>query len=360
MLIPCEDALISRFLNEYGEWADLELRFIAENVSDHSIVIDIGSFIGTFGVGLSHLRSLKSIYFFEANSEIIPALIENVNLNCKCNYYIYNKAVSPKDCALTTAWVELGNLGSFSFQPIDGAISIDTGIDNISIRHIIENNNPDLIKMDVEGMEYSILKEVEDSLSQYSGSFWLECRDGVQIFDALDLLIRSKYKVFYFAFPSHNPDNFKGKGKPIFPMAYEAGLFAARCAARMPNSLMKLGCLGKVINHREDLREALYRTPRWIPERWHDMLHPETISVALHELNASSSREGTLREAMGELETEKEQVSKLHAEASQRLADAESREGTFRETIGELETEKEQLSKLRAEASQRLADAETS
>src|SRR5258706_11539894 len=81
--VPSTNDLISGFLLEYGEWADLELRFIADNIADNSSILDIGAFLGTFGIGLSQIKKLESVSFFEANDKIIPALTANVSMNCK-------------------------------------------------------------------------------------------------------------------------------------------------------------------------------------------------------------------------------------------------------------------------------------
>ena len=69
-------------------------------------------------------------------------------------------------------------------------------------------------------------------------------------------------------------------------------------------------------------------------------------------------REGALREAIGELEAEKEQLSKLHAEAVLRLAGAESRKMILREVVGRLGTRRAQISNLQAETTLLLADTE--
>lgn len=72
--------LIGRFLDYYGEWAFNEVRFCASLLEDGARVLDIGAFIGTFGLGVALLRRLNSLCVVEGNSELIPFLDANISL----------------------------------------------------------------------------------------------------------------------------------------------------------------------------------------------------------------------------------------------------------------------------------------
>ena len=291
MLIPSNEDLISTALSQYGEWSELELRFIAENSIENWNVLDIGAFVGTFGIRLSQLKRLNKIHFIEANSALIPALTANVELNCKSNAVVLNKLVATHAFHGQVGYHEPGNLGSLSFrkqlQANSCCVPLTAG--TTTLADAIYNNSIDFIKMDVEGMECEILKTFNDHLMGSDITFWLECNEGSPIMGALDLLLQNNYKIFYFAYPNHNPENFNRVRKPQFPMAYEAGLLASRRYPSMPDSLLEAGCIGNVITSRQQLREALFRTPRWIPERWHHLAPPEIIAVALHELHDASA-----------------------------------------------------------------------
>ena len=313
MLIPSSDDLIPSVLLQYGEWSELELQFIAENVVDGWNVLDIGAFIGTFGIRLSQLRRINKIYFIEANSALIPALTANVELNCNSNAVVLNKLIAANTSHGQIGYHEPGNLGSLSFksQPQENSCCVQLAAGTMTLADATYNNSIDFIKMDVEGMEYEILKRFSPHLTDSNITFWLECNEGAQIMDALDLLLQNNYKMFYFAYPSHNPDNFSKNTRPKFPMAYEAGLFASRRSPSMPDSLREAGCIGTVITSRQQLGEALFRTPRWIPERWHHLAPPEIIAVALHELLDASAVAAKLKAVTMEKEALNEQL--VHA-----------------------------------------------
>jgi FkbM family methyltransferase len=296
MLIPGGNDLISRFLLEYGEWAHLEVLFLADNIDENARILDMGAYLGTFGAGLSQVKSVESVAFFEANTNVVPALKYNVSANCKAKATICNAVVAPENFDRQFGYLERGNLGSLSFaaNPRINSVAVALPARKITLRKALEvNPDVDLVKLDIEGMEYPILEEAKDIIKNLNTSFWIECNDNAEAFNSAELLLQSSYQLYYFAFPSYNPENYNKSKKVIFPMAYEAGLLASRRRATMSEHLSKLGSIGKSVANTEELAEALRLTPRWIPERWQHLLPPEIIAVALRELQESSDQAST-------------------------------------------------------------------
>jgi FkbM family methyltransferase len=362
ILIPGGDDLISRFLAEYGEWAHLEVVFLAENIHDNADILDIGAFLGTFGSGLSQVKRVKSVTFFEANPNIIPALKYNVAANCKANVSICNAIIAPADFDRQFGYQERGNLGSLSFatNPRSNTIAVATTARKITLRKALETNpDADLIKLDIEGMEYAVLREVTDILERSRTSFWIECNDNDQVFDVAELLLKSCYQLYYFAFPSYNPENYNRSKKVIFPMAYEAGLLASRRGATMSEHLSKLGCIGRIVANTEELREALHQTPRWIPERWHHLSPPEIVAVALRELQESSGQASAFRKAHDEALAHLERSSREAAEALHTSSLEKARlEAKLWHKVAELRAAAKRIEAVESAARQKVAAAE--
>jgi hypothetical protein len=88
-------------------------------------------------------------------------------------------------------------------------------------------------------------------------------------------------ELYYFAFPSHNPDNFRQATQEIYPAAYEAGLLAApRSTPVLDSMLQGHGCMLVPIFSSEDLRRAMWRTPRWSMAEWQGEALPQVIALA--------------------------------------------------------------------------------
>jgi FkbM family methyltransferase len=266
--------LIGRFLASYGEWAYDEVRFVADALPRRAVrVLDIGSFVGTFGIGLASEAEVSSVTFVEANPTVAPMLRKNVESLLNIPASVIEAAVVPDGRELIGRYEE-NNLGSLSFAAgIDEKRALLTSktrfvrLDDLFQEH----GRFDLVKMDVEGLEYSILKANPTLLLPDGPAFWLECNEEMGVLDLADLLISAGLKVHYFAFPAFVPNNFRGETEQIFPWAYESGLWASRGDAPVLSPLLvEHNCILTAITDREDLRRALWQTPRWGKAEWKD------------------------------------------------------------------------------------------
>lgn len=128
----------------------------------------------------------------------------------------------------------------------------------------------DLIKIDAEGMEYAILQDDREFVAAGTSLIWVECNEEISSLDCADLLLELGLKLHYFAFPAHNFKNYHSQTEPLLPWAYEAGLLASRhqTIPELDELLARDLCFLKKITNREDLRRALWETPRWTPPEW--------------------------------------------------------------------------------------------
>jgi hypothetical protein len=91
--------------------------------------------------------------------------------------------------------------------------------------------------------------------------------------------------VFYFAFPAHNTENYRGNAEALLPSAYEAGLLAApRVRPHLNATLAARGCILQQIAKVDDLKYALWRTPRWGMAEWSDATPATVIALTVHAL----------------------------------------------------------------------------
>jgi FkbM family methyltransferase len=295
LLVPdLESDVIGSFLARYGEWADLETRFICGVIEDGAAVADIGAFLGTFGIGLSQYRKLHKVCFIEANPEIVPLLRENVERRCPAAHSVIEALIAPVGVH-TVGRHPPANLGATSFvtglaDPED--VPIVMPAQRMTLGDLVRQHGPfDLIKLDVEGMELRILEEDRSLLTDGQSTIWAECNESTASLELCDFLLSCGCKVFYFAFPNFYPENFKSYRDPILPYAYEAGLFAGKNDMSLDPILAEKGCFLERISDREGLRQALWRTPRGVPfELWCDRPEQSVAVAARALLGARYSR----------------------------------------------------------------------
>jgi len=275
--------VIGRFLAQYGEWAWDEACFVASILPKGARVLDVGAYVGTFGLGVGLRQSLGSLCCVEANPEIVPLLRANIERLARQPSDVIAAMVSGDVWEARTGHFDPSNLGSLSFAEGANGDELATSPEQVlTLKQIREAHGPfDLIKLDVEGMEADIIRSDADFLSSGESMLWLECNEAEASLGLAELLLEWGLNLYYFAFPSYNPNNLRNDPDPIYPFAYEAGLLAGRTLAPILDaSLAEHQCILKRITSIDDLREALWRTPRWGMREWEGASANEVAALA--------------------------------------------------------------------------------
>jgi FkbM family methyltransferase len=275
--------IIGRFLQHYGEWAWDEAVFVGSVVNAGARILDVGAYLGTFGLGLSAQTALGYVCFVEANPTLISALRKNVTRNLPISHVVVNALAIGNQNPTVFAHTEAGNLGSTSFlSDASGELSVEAPRCLMTLSQLYEQYGPfDLIKLDIEGAELDVLRHALEFLCAERLTLWVECNEAPLSLEIAELFLSRELDVFYFAFPSHNPDNFNAVDNAIFPFAYEAGLLVSpRKTPLLSEQLAKHGCVLCPVLAVEDLRAALWVTPRWGMSEWHGKTLGQVAALA--------------------------------------------------------------------------------
>ena len=174
--IANEVDLISKSLICYGEWAQNELDILKIFINAGDVILDIGAFIGTHTIAFSKFVGKSGkVYSFEANTQIFNILKENKDLNSLDNVYVLNRVVSDECGKANIAMINIAtndNLGAIEFQENNSTDSfeiIKTSIDSLELPKI------SFIKIDVEGMEPTVLKGAYNKIKSDHPIIFLEC-----------------------------------------------------------------------------------------------------------------------------------------------------------------------------------------
>jgi FkbM family methyltransferase len=283
--------LISRFLARYGEWGQDELRFVAHNLPDNAACADCGAFLGTFGIGLAQLRPLSRICFVDANSAILPLLRANVQANLTIPAHVVGAVVGPAG-EYQQGWVVAENAGALSLAPdsTEQRQVAEVAPQSMLLSELDAIHGPfNFIKLDVEGMEATILEADRAYLQRTQATLWLECNESPHSLALVDLLRGAGYSVFYCALPAISLRNFNKESDREYPFAFEAGLWATKgTPPTLQSDLVAEGGVLKQVHGQEDLRQALWLTPRWAPKDWEHHPFPEVIALATNAMRGRS------------------------------------------------------------------------
>lgn len=296
--------LISNFLHHYGEWALIEVQFLAKYLPKKARVLDLGGYLGTFSMGLAQSADLDFVAIVEANPAVAPLLARNA-LNClPCSHEVISAlVVDPLAHHNKEGWVDPSNMGSASFVDApENAVRVKPVGERIALNTLLERFGPlDLVKMDVEGMEGELLDSCPALLADERVLLWLECNESVASLDLARRLLQTGRPLTYFAWPSHNPGNFNRASQALLPFAHEAGLLLGPEPQPLTANQIQVDCVIRRIFTLEDLRDALWSTPRWAPGEWQNLSRSEVAAIAGHQL-VGKSRDGFLHDPLTDAE----------------------------------------------------------
>nr|WP_264788798.1 FkbM family methyltransferase [Gluconobacter kanchanaburiensis] len=229
---------MGRFLDYCGEWAFNEVKFCASLLKEGARVLDIGAFIGTFGLGVASLRRLTSLCAVEGNPELIPFLNANISLAAQCpTTSVINAIVAPSGYEVHGHYGQEENLGSTSFVYDEATANVPDDVPvkaTLPLTELRKQNGPfDLIKIDAEGMEYAILKDDREFVATGDSLIWIEYNEEISSLDCADLLLG--LTLHYFSFPAHSFENYRSQIEPLLPWAYEDFLSPAATTDNAPS-----------------------------------------------------------------------------------------------------------------------------
>jgi FkbM family methyltransferase len=140
-------------------------------INDNDVIIDIGAHVGVVSTYLAKANPNCKIYSFEPTSNTFHCLSKNIIKNEIKNVKIFNTAITSdgRDVIMN---MPIGNTGGSSllYEPSSG-FYYKNSVKSLPINNVIEDilktENTDkikLLKIDCEGAEYDIIKNIKPEL----------------------------------------------------------------------------------------------------------------------------------------------------------------------------------------------------
>jgi FkbM family methyltransferase len=171
------DDWIQQNLYFLGEYEKAELKAIAQFLKEDGVFIDIGANIGLYTLYASQVTNKNArIISFEPFSENFKTLSQNIALNDLSNVRLEKIAIGEKDGMVNLYYDEQDkNLGMVSTKPLEKGlkeevkvVTLDSYLKDKAIAKI------DLIKIDIEGFEYSALLGMKNTLATFYPTLLIE------------------------------------------------------------------------------------------------------------------------------------------------------------------------------------------
>ncbi|HEY0202854.1 MAG TPA: FkbM family methyltransferase [Acetobacteraceae bacterium] len=317
--------LIEGFLRRYGEWGWDEACFIASILPEGARVLDVGAYLGTFGLGVALLRPLGALCAVEANPAMLPCLAANLRL-APCPATAIEAMAAAPGAPPRPGAAPADNASAASFVPGAPGNPVAASARTVTLEQLRADHGPfDLIKLDVEGMEAELLQSDAAFLAGGTTGLWVECNEDPRALELCALLLGWGLQVHLFAAPVHNPDSFGLDPAPTHPWSYEAGLLAAPGRApRLDPDLQRHHCILRRIGSVTELEDALWRIPRWGMADW-PLDDPAALAALAGRTIRNQPRDGFLRSAapLGSRDNEMMWQRLMAAEARAAAAEAQ-------------------------------------
>jgi FkbM family methyltransferase len=282
------DDLIVRALHAFGEWAPIEQRLFARLIRKYDRVFDGGAFLGSFGLGAAQLaagwgQSPSKLLAIEPSPVLHPYLRASLEANCPCDWDLAPYAIGLEETTLVPAGDTDDNQGALAYvSATEDTTSSEDAITALPLWRIREaHGDYDCLKLDVEGWEFEAISSDFDYIKVSKPVIWAECNEAPGSLKVMEAMTGLGYEPYYVAFPAFRTDNFKQNPDSFFPMAYEAVLVGAE-QGRLESLLDDIDpaeIIVASVRDNWDLRQAMWRTPRWADKGWIDLSRPELIAL---------------------------------------------------------------------------------
>jgi FkbM family methyltransferase len=260
-----EDDPIGASLQQYGEWAQLEIDFVLRFVAAGDTVVDAGANVGTHTLAFAQAVGAGGrVLAFEPQPTIFELLQRNAAVNGAGNVIADHRALGRRQGVRYVPAVNYAarlNTGAVSLlADADGAVdSVEVlPLDSLSLDAVR------LIKIDVEGMEGEVIAGARDTLDRCRPLLFVECNTVESGTATWEALRGARYLVFFKRSAAFHPNNFRGNPMNRFGAARESNLFCVpqelesavlRMLANEPELFR--------IDGPEDIALQLLRTPRY-------------------------------------------------------------------------------------------------
>lgn len=176
MYLPCKrDPLQTEIVIHKRFFEYIELAKIHEFITPEMTFLDIGANIGNHTIYFSSVLGAKHVYSFEPMSLTASIFRKNIKLNQLehvVSLFEYGLGKENTKAEVVIDGVADNNLGSTTLSECEyGTIEIRR-LDDLHLQDKI-----DFIKIDVEGMEASVLSGARDTISRDNPLIWVEIFD---------------------------------------------------------------------------------------------------------------------------------------------------------------------------------------
>lgn len=208
------DQYVGRSLELYGEYSEGEVDLFRKILKEGDTVLEAGANIGAHTLPLARIVGEHGeIYAMEPQPFLCRLLDANLAVNMIKHVAAWGDALSDKIGETYMSPVDYrkaGNFGAMTADAFAGIAVETTKVDNFAMA-------PNLIKIDVEGMEAQVIRGAEKTIESYRPFLYVENDREEKSAELITLIMKMGYRLFWHTPPLFSPQNFAGNNSNAFP-----------------------------------------------------------------------------------------------------------------------------------------------
>ena len=210
------DIYIGKSIEKYGEFSHLEAKLFEQICKDKDVVIEVGANIGAHTVYLSKLVGSGFVIAYEPQRLVFQNLCANLAINSISNVFAYQEAVSDENGTILIPecdFTKNNNFGGINVENSkSGTLVNKQKLDNFTNKI----NRLKLLKIDVEGMEISVIKGAKELIKKFRPMIYVENDRQEHSEELIELLWSLDYKMYWHLPRLYNENNFFNEEENIF------------------------------------------------------------------------------------------------------------------------------------------------
>lgn len=205
------DIYIGQAIEKYGEFSKLEMDVLRLLCGPGDFVIEVGANIGAHTVELArHVGPQGTVLAFEPQRLVFQTLCANVALNSLANVHCYWSAAGDSETPINVPQLDPELRNNFGGLSIGLATQPGQQVECRVLDGFLSLPRLRLLKIDVEGMEESVIRGAQKLLAKFKPVLYVE-NDRLDKSESLMRLLDSLgYDLHWHRPPLFNPDNFYG------------------------------------------------------------------------------------------------------------------------------------------------------
>lgn len=210
------DLYIGRSLDRYGEFSEGEVDLFKQVVKPGATVVEAGANVGSHTVALARLAGEAGrVLAFEPQRLVFQTLCANLALNSLSNVDARCEALGAAPGETFVPKIDYERENNF------GGVSVGDATRGERVRvatiDSLELSRCDLLKIDVEGQEISVLEGARATLERCRPVLYVENDRQDRSARLIERLLEAGYDLYWHLPPMFNPRNDWGESQDVFP-----------------------------------------------------------------------------------------------------------------------------------------------